>query len=99
MILMIFEIVRRLVLRCALAFAIVVNHQIAGQPHQPVLQVTLFWIVLRKGSIDSDKNFLGQVFSRVRAGSEAIGKIVNATAIRLDNLFPGRAVTRATPSD
>src|SRR5258708_29693797 len=31
-------------------------------------------------------------------GSKAIGEVIDAASISLDNLFPGRAVARPTPS-
>src|SRR6267378_4989372 len=97
MILVILQIVGRFVLWCSLPLAVVVNYQISGQPHQPVLQVALLRIVLFKGSIDPDKDFLGQVFRGVSAGCEPVGKIVDATSKSLDNLLPCRTVACAAP--
>jgi hypothetical protein len=55
---MIGEVVGLIVVGSALSLSIVVDNQIACQPHQPILQVTLFGVVLFQRSIDSNKNFL-----------------------------------------
>ena len=58
MVLVIFKILGRFILRGALPLAIVVDDQVARQAHQPVLQVSLFWIVLIERSIDAYEDFL-----------------------------------------
>src|SRR5882724_12436938 len=99
MVFVLFEIVRRFILRGALSLAIIVNDEIARQPHQPVLQISLLRIVLVERAVDANKNFLRQVFGSISARRKSIRKIVNAAAVGLDNLFPGRAVTLAASSD
>src|SRR5688572_4900088 len=96
---MVGEIVGVVIVRRALAFPVVVDDQIARQAHQPVLQVPLFGVVLIQRAINSDKNFLGQIFGGVCSGGKSVGEVVNATGIVLDDLFPGRAVARATPAN
>src|SRR5436853_5980576 len=99
MVFVLFEIVRGFILRGALSLAIIVNDEIAGQPHQPVLQISLLGIVLVERAVDANKNFLRQIFGRVSARRKPISEVVNAAAVGLDNLFPGRAVTLAASSD
>src|SRR2546421_5500041 len=99
MVFVFFEIVRGFILRGALSLAIIVNDEIARQPHQPVLQISLLWIVLVERAVDANKNFLRQIFGRVSARGKSVREVVNAAAVSLDNLFPGRAVTVAAPSD
>src|SRR5688500_5400175 len=96
---MVGEIVGVVIVRRALAFPVVVDDQIARQSHQPVLQVPLFGVVLIQRAINSDKNFLGQIFGGVCSGGKSVGEVVNATGIVLDDLFPSRAVARATPAN
>src|SRR5260370_42247473 len=59
----------------------------------------MFGVVLVERAIDANKNFLGQILGGVRPRREAVGEIVDAPRIVLDNLFPGRAIARATPPD
>ena len=47
--------------------------------------------------IDSDENFLSEIFGAIGAGREAIREIVDAARVTLDNLFPGSAVARTAP--
>src|SRR6266581_4515885 len=95
----IFQVIRRGVLRRALSLSVVVNNQIPRQPHQPVLQVALPGVVLIEGAINPYEYFLGQVFGGVCSGGKSIGEIVNPSRVRLNNLFPRRAVARATSSN
>src|SRR5947209_7660345 len=95
----IFQITGGGVLRRALSLAVVVNNQIPRQPHQPILQVTLLGVVLIEGTINPYEYFLGQVFGGVCSGGKSIGKVVNPSRVRLHNLFPRRAVARATSSN
>ena len=99
MVFVFFEIVRGFILWGALSLAIVINDQIARQPHQPVLQISLLRIVLVKRTVDANENFLRQIFGRISAGREPVRQVVNAAAVGLDNLFPGRAITLAASSD
>ena len=59
------KIISLIVMRGPLAFAIIINDQITRQPHQPVLQITLARIVLIQRPVNSNKNFLRQIFSGV----------------------------------
>lgn len=93
---MIGEIISLIVVRGPLAFAIIINDQITRQPHQPVLQIALARIVLIQRAVNSNKNFLRQIFSSVGARGKAIGQIVDAPGIVMNNLLPGRPVTGAT---
>ena len=64
------------VMRRALAAAIVINDQVTRQTHQPVLQVTLFGIVLFQRSINANENFLCQVFSGVSTTFSEFAKVI-----------------------
>ena len=43
------------ILRVPLAMPVIIDYQIAGQPHQPVRQVALFGVVLVERPVDADK--------------------------------------------
>jgi hypothetical protein len=93
------EIVGLVVMRRALAFSVVIYDQITSQPHQPVLEVTLFRVVLFQRSVNPNKNFLGQVLGRISTRSKPIGQVVNPSRVAMNNLFPGRTIPGATPAD
>src|SRR5215831_3038747 len=99
MIFVILQIIRNFVLSSALPLAIIVDDQVPGQPHQPVLQIALFWILLVEETINANENFLLQVFSGISSGGKSIGEIVDTTAVSLDNFFPGRTIACAASSD
>ena len=61
----------------ALPLAIIVDDEISREPHQPVLQITLFRIVLIQGTVNANKDFLRQVFRRIGARSEAISEVID----------------------
>ena len=82
------KIVRVIIVRRALAFAVIIDNQITRQPHQPVLQITLLGVVLIQRTINPNKNFLSQIFGGVGAGSEAVGEVIDAPGVTLDNLLP-----------
>jgi hypothetical protein len=58
MIAVVCKVIRMIVVWRPLSFSIVINDEIAGQPHEPVLQVTLLRIVLTQRAINPNKNFL-----------------------------------------
>src|SRR6185503_3523514 len=86
-------------MRSALALPVIVDDQVASQPHQPVLEIALLGVVLIQRTVNPDENFLSQIFGCVGTGGEAVGEVINATGIALHNLFPRRAVARATPAN
>src|SRR5207247_334122 len=98
-VLVIFEVVGGFILRSALPLPEIINDEVPCQPHQPILQVTLFRIVLIERTIDSDENFLCQVLSGVSARGEAISEIVDTAAVVLDDLFPRSTIACAASSD
>jgi hypothetical protein len=83
----------------SLSLAVIINYQITRQPHQPVLQIALFRVVLIQRAVHPYKNFLGQIFSRIGAGGKSVGKVVNAARVGLNNLLPSRAIARTTPAN
>jgi hypothetical protein len=93
------KIVCMIVVWRPLSFSIVINDEIAGQPHEPVLQVTLFRIVLTQRAINPNKDFLREVFRGVGARSKAVRKIVYTSGVTLDNLLPCRTISSATPAN
>src|SRR2546423_6356237 len=99
MVLVIFEVVGGFILRRALTFPIIIDDEVPCQPHQPVLQITLFRIVLIERTIDADENFLCQVLSGVSPRGKTIGEIVDAAAVSLDDLFPRGAIACAASSN
>src|SRR5215210_4037370 len=99
MITVVSQIVCEVVVRCALALAVIVDNQVTREPHQPVLQITLLGVVLIQRTVNSNKNFLSQIFCGICARREAISEIVDAAGITLDNLFPRRAIARPTPAN
>src|SRR6185503_9043610 len=86
-------------MRSALALPVIVDDQVASQPHQPVLEITLLGVVLIQRTVNPDENFLSQIFGCVGSGGEAVREIINAAGITLHNLFPRRAVACATPAN
>src|SRR6185436_10390759 len=90
------EIVGLVVVWRALSLAIVVDNQVARQPHQPILQVALFRIILFQRSINSNEDFLSQILSSICSGSKSISQVIYSSRISVDNVFPGRAISRAT---
>jgi hypothetical protein len=46
MVTVISKVIRMIVVWRPLTFSVVINDEIAGQPHEPILQVTLFRIIL-----------------------------------------------------
>ena len=96
---MIGKVVGLVVMRRALSFSVVVNDQIPRQPHQPILQVTLFRVVLFQRSINPNENFLSQVLGCVRSRGKTKGQVIDSSRIAVNNLFPGRPIPRATPAN
>jgi hypothetical protein len=93
---MIFNIVGAGILRVTLAMPVIVNYQVSGEPHQPVRQIALLGVVLLKRSVNSDKNFLGQIFRRFDARCKSKGEIENSPRKLRDDFLPSRTVARAT---
>ena len=93
------QVVGLIIVRRPLSLAVVVDDQVTSQSHQPVLQVTLFSVVLFQRSVNPDENFLRQVLGGVCSGGKAIGQVVDSPRVAVDNLLPGRAVPRATPAN
>ena len=83
-------------MRRALALPVVVDNQIARQPHQPILQVSLFSVVLFQRSIDSYENFLRQILGCFCSRSESVSEVIDSSGVRMNNVFPGRAIPGAT---
>src|SRR6185369_14273469 len=83
----------------SLTFSVIVNDQVARQTHQPILEITLLWIVLIQRTVNPDKYLLRQVFSSIGTGSESVGQVVNTARVVLDNLLPRSAVARTTPAN
>src|SRR5882724_8184770 len=90
------EVVGLIVMGCALPLSVVVDNQIARQPHQPILQVALFGVVLFQRSIDPNKNFLSQILGSVCSRSKSVGQVIDSSRISMNNIFPGRAIPSAT---
>ena len=96
---MIRKIIRVIVVRCSLSLSVIIDDQIPREPHEPVLQISLLRIVLIQRAINSNKNFLCQVFSSISARSKAIREVVNPSGVTLNNFLPGRAISGATPAN
>src|SRR6266542_824161 len=93
------KIIGLIVMWCALSFSVVIDNQIARQPHQPILQVTLFSVILFQRSVNPDKHFLSQVLSCVSSRSKTVGQVIDSSRVAVHNLFPRRPVPRATPAN
>src|SRR5262245_49422415 len=86
-------------MRRSLSFPVIVNDQVTSQPHQPVLQIALLWIVLLQRPVNPYKDFLGQIFGSVGSGGKSVGKVIDAAGVGLNNHLPCRSVARATPAN
>jgi hypothetical protein len=93
------EIVGEVVVRGTLALPVIVDDEIASKPHQPVLEIPLLRVVLIQRTINPYENFLSQIFCCVGARGKTVREVVNAAGITLNDLFPRRAVARATPAN
>src|SRR5215470_6110113 len=82
--------------RCPLALTVVVDDQIASQPHEPVRQIPNVWVVLFKRAIDPYEYFLGQVFGRRMARRESVGQIVDPAGELTDYFRPRLLITAST---
>src|SRR6266700_1334952 len=93
------KVVGLVVMGGALSFSVIVDNQIASQPHQPILQVTLLSVVLFQRSINPNENFLGQILGCVCSRSKTVGQVINPSRVTVHNLFPCRPIPRATPAN
>ena len=91
-VLMIIDGVCHRILRITLAVPVIVNYQIAGQPHQPVRKVALLRIVLIERSVNADENFLRQVLGRLNVRRKAVREIEDPPRKCRNDIFPGNAV-------
>ncbi len=93
---MVFNIVGVRILRVTLAMTVIVDYQIAREPHQPIRQITLFGVVLFERFENADENFLRQIFRLLDARRETVGEIEDSPRKRRNDFFPSRAVARPT---
>jgi hypothetical protein len=96
---MIVNSVRHSVLRISLTVTVIVDDQISCKPHKPIRKVTLFRIVLIQRPVNTDKDFLCQIFGRLYARGKTISKVKDPPRKRRYNLFPRRAVARTSTAD
>src|ERR1035437_1738210 len=87
------------VLRITLAVPVIVNYQVAGEPHQPIRKIALFGIVLIERLINTYKNILCKVLGGIDARCEPVRQVKDASRKCRDNIFPRRAVARSGPPD
>src|SRR5215831_16798153 len=79
-----------------LPLAVIINDQIASQPHKPVRQIPDVGVVLFERPVDPYKYLLGQVFSRRVARRDSIGQIVDPAGELTDYFRPRLLITAPT---
>jgi len=87
------------ILRITLAVPVIVDYQIACEPHQPIREISLFGVVLVKRPIYADENILRQVLCGVGTGGKAICEIKDPPGKSRNNILPRRAVARSGTLD
>src|SRR5215813_8284291 len=58
--------------------AVIVNHQISGEPHQPVGQITGLRVILVQGAVDAHEYFLRQILDRFVTSGEPVCEVEDA---------------------
>src|SRR3984885_15989937 len=79
-----------------LAFAEVIDQQVARDGGYPSHERPSFDVVGLKGTIHFNENFLGEILGIVARAGKAIADVVNAPVVALHDLLPRRGVARKT---
>ena len=80
------------ILRVSLPMAVIVNYQVAGQPHQLIRKVALSGVILVQSAVNTYKNLLRKVFRPFSIRRKPVSKVEDTPRERGHYLFPGNAI-------
>src|SRR5262245_66550781 len=66
------------VCRGSAAPAVIIDHQIAGESHQPIGQAPGMRVVLVEGTVNAHENLLRQILGRFVTSGEPVGEVEDA---------------------
>ena len=96
---MIIDGVGHRVLRVPLPVPVIVDYQIACEPHQPICEVALLRVVLVERAVNANKNILCEIFRRVDARGKAVREVEYPSRERGDNILPRRPIACSGSTD